>query len=161
MTVFVNVGSLEANTQNRENLDLELYKMVQDVYDSVTISEETYLRLMDTQDITWGYEDPDQIIQTAKEWNPQIVSSFESALKAFLSPYFESKNPDDLPLDSTCSYELHRAVAEVDNYFLSCVYHATLLQPYQGHFNTLIAKDELEDICKNPACYALIEVYPK
>lgn len=147
---------------DREGLLTEIFDGIQDQFDDQADVADAYLSSMDPSDveenITFGAEAPEKIIQIAKDWNQTILNMVLAATKKAL-PFLERGE-----LDGQHTYELSCTARMADNHWFWCADYATYIASEDHQypfFCVLLEPKDVEDIEAHPENYIVLDVYPK
>ena len=81
----------------------------------------------DVLDITFGMQEPDNIINVASEWNNNIVEDFRGALLEVLGT--SDVTTASIPTDTTATYDLLKKTHQLDNSWHPLAYYSVMTEP--------------------------------
>jgi len=145
-----------------------LLHVLKDAYNEDADDAEAYLAIdhvMD-DDIIFGSDDPQAILDAALDWNNRLSNNLREAVIGYVSS-FNKNNGHDNPfaaLDNTATYELKKAAMAADNDFYSFADDALYI-PVAGigatDFRTVLSPADLALIQQEPQAFAILEVPAK
>ena len=98
-----------------------LLHVLKDAYNEEADDDEAYLAIdhVADDDIIFGSDNPQAILDAAKEWNILLQDNLREALNGYVVSFNKNKGHDNptAVLDNTATYELKKAAMAVDNDF--------------------------------------------
>lgn len=159
MKVFVNLAPLALNLDimTRNEVVLEVFNAVSEVYNDCCGISDAYLQSMEPHEIQciFGRETPKTIVQEAEKWNDRLRTNVLAAMSDVVTLV------EPIPLDTPATYELKKAAIALDNSFYAFADYATLLSNDHACLTAIVRDEHLQTIREHPENYAIIEVYPK
>lgn len=145
-----------------------LLHVLKDAYNEEADDSEAFLAIDHTwdDDVIFGSDDPQAILDAAKDWNTNILNNLRDAMNAYVSS-FEKTLADKDPLsvlDNTATYGLKKAAMAADNDFYSFADDALYI-PVAGigatYYHTVLSQADLALIRQEPESFAILEVPAK
>lgn len=145
-----------------------LLHVLKDAYNEEADDDEAYLSIdhVADDDIIFGSDDPQAILDVVKDWNDMVVDNLREALNGYVVSFNKNKGHDNplAVLDNTATYELKKAAMAADNDFYSFADNALYI-PVSGigatYFHTVLSNADLALVRQEPENFAILEVPAK
>lgn len=149
----------------RDDMQRELFVAVKSAYSSAVVGTDYYL-YENYEDIRFlfGAITPAALLEKVDSWNKDILSAIVPALfNAGIVSKDGLVSPEGIQMNTPGTYELKKAVRELDNDWFPLAYHGVYLENEVGfpYFTVQITKKICSKIKKHPEEYFIVEVLPK
>ena len=153
--------AMQAGTADMDQIRKWVFAALSEAFSDQSHDKKTYLCESYTDEyFIFGAISADEVLSIAQNWNPNIQAQFIRALKGMGA---NEMTPETLPIDDFHTYDMQKAARELDNNWWDFAEHSVYLPNDQGYpyFCVTLAKEDLEDILKQPEQYIIVDVYVK
>lgn len=156
----VDVEALKRNGPSQE-LMKDIISAVKSVYNEDATDTESYLyEGVSAGNFLFGVLKPEKLLETIRGWVPAIRKEFVFALSQV---YTMGMAPEEIPVDTTDTYNLQKAAMQLNNNWFSYSNYGCYMANSQGfpYFQVFPDKEQMDRVIANPSEYFIIEVYVK
>lgn len=145
-----------------------LLRILKDAYNEDAEDDEAYLavdHVMD-DDIIFGSDDPQAILDMANGWNLSVLENLRKAINGYIMAYDKEKASKDAyaALNNTATYELKKAAMAADNDFYTfaeAAFYIPTGETRAAYFRTVLSNADMALIQSEPENFVILEVAAK
>lgn len=156
------VAAMQSGTADMDQVRYIVWESLKALFEDYSDDSGTYIASVDLADnFVFGALEPQKMVEAAKSWNLDIKKQFLAALGKLGT--VDPAAPEQLPLDNSETYDMHKAARELDDNWWCYAEHGVYLPNNYGYpYFTVILKDaQAADMAAHPEDYVIYNAYIK